>query len=387
MSKVYWEKQGQDKLCAVHCLNSLLQGPVFTVGDLARAAQKLDDQEAAVLGGKREAESQNVDASGNFSIQVMNAVLADKNFSPVSYERPDVRAQVMADPTKMDGYICNSHRRAHWFAMRRIGNQWFDLDSLKHAPKLISDFQVALFIESTLQDGFSLFVLQGRALPEPLPHAYGPPARHQFWLNGAQIADLARQGGEDEKREMDNAQRVADGGGTNDDGDGPPKSYLQNPREQPKTDWSKMTGGGRSLGGGPPAQAAPVEMDADLAAAIAMSIAGAKDSVEPPLDEPAEGIAACTIQARLPNGQKIQRKFPLDGGFRQILVWIEHATVSDPALGTNLLGSNYSLVYGYPRVKAECKGGVVKVGGEDKSAQSLTDAKFGTKEQVMVQLG
>ena len=28
-SFVYWEKQGSDRLCGVHCLNSLLQGPFF----------------------------------------------------------------------------------------------------------------------------------------------------------------------------------------------------------------------------------------------------------------------------------------------------------------------------------------------------------------------
>ena len=27
---IYWEKQGTDRLCAVHCLNSLLQGPLYT---------------------------------------------------------------------------------------------------------------------------------------------------------------------------------------------------------------------------------------------------------------------------------------------------------------------------------------------------------------------
>ena len=30
MSKfVYWEKQGFDKLCGVHSLNSLVQGPIY----------------------------------------------------------------------------------------------------------------------------------------------------------------------------------------------------------------------------------------------------------------------------------------------------------------------------------------------------------------------
>lgn len=27
--QVYWEKQGADSLCGVHCINSLLQGNVY----------------------------------------------------------------------------------------------------------------------------------------------------------------------------------------------------------------------------------------------------------------------------------------------------------------------------------------------------------------------
>lgn len=27
---IYWEKQGSDRLCGQHCLNSLMQGPFYT---------------------------------------------------------------------------------------------------------------------------------------------------------------------------------------------------------------------------------------------------------------------------------------------------------------------------------------------------------------------
>lgn len=32
---VYWEKQGADKMCAMHTLNSLCQGPLFTESELS----------------------------------------------------------------------------------------------------------------------------------------------------------------------------------------------------------------------------------------------------------------------------------------------------------------------------------------------------------------
>ena len=43
---VYWEKQEKDIMtCGVHCLNALLQGPVFTEVQLSEIALRLDEQE------------------------------------------------------------------------------------------------------------------------------------------------------------------------------------------------------------------------------------------------------------------------------------------------------------------------------------------------------
>ena len=32
--QVYWEKQSDDKLCGLHCLNAILQGPVHDIVNL-----------------------------------------------------------------------------------------------------------------------------------------------------------------------------------------------------------------------------------------------------------------------------------------------------------------------------------------------------------------
>ena len=44
-SKVYFEKQSNDRLCGVHCLNNLLQGPFFDAVSLSEIALRLDDME------------------------------------------------------------------------------------------------------------------------------------------------------------------------------------------------------------------------------------------------------------------------------------------------------------------------------------------------------
>lgn len=42
---IYWEKQGKDRLCGLHCINSLMQGPVFNESNLASIAYELDQYE------------------------------------------------------------------------------------------------------------------------------------------------------------------------------------------------------------------------------------------------------------------------------------------------------------------------------------------------------
>jgi hypothetical protein len=61
-------------LCGVHCINTLLQGPIFSEVDLAHIGHELDQLERAVLGDAGAAAaagtSTNLDESGMFSVQV-----------------------------------------------------------------------------------------------------------------------------------------------------------------------------------------------------------------------------------------------------------------------------------------------------------------------------
>jgi ataxin-3 len=73
---LYHEVQ-ESKLCAVHCVNTVLQGPFFSEFDLAAVASDLDSKERQVMiqggassGDFLSAESHNVSLDGDFSIQV-----------------------------------------------------------------------------------------------------------------------------------------------------------------------------------------------------------------------------------------------------------------------------------------------------------------------------
>lgn len=77
---LYHEVQ-ESKLCAVHCVNTVLQGPFFSEFDLAALASDLDRKErqmmiqgggggGATSGDFLSEESHNVSLDGDFSIQV-----------------------------------------------------------------------------------------------------------------------------------------------------------------------------------------------------------------------------------------------------------------------------------------------------------------------------
>lgn len=51
----------------------------------------------------------------------------------------------------MKAYICNY--KDHWFTIRRIGNQWFNLNSVSSGPKLISDTYLEMFLAQLQQEG------------------------------------------------------------------------------------------------------------------------------------------------------------------------------------------------------------------------------------------
>lgn len=82
---LYHEVQ-ESKLCAVHCINTLLQGPFFSEIDLAALASDLDQTEqqmmsagGGLLGDFLMEDSHNVSLGGNFSIQVRVFLLSPRS--------------------------------------------------------------------------------------------------------------------------------------------------------------------------------------------------------------------------------------------------------------------------------------------------------------------
>lgn len=173
MDSIFHEKQ-EGSLCAQHCLNALLQEPYFTAVDLATLAQRMDEEERKRMAESgedtedyrrfREQPSENMDDSGYFSVQVICSALEFCGLDLVPFKSSGpLTKQANLHPETMSAYICNY--RDHWFTIRKLGFQWFNLNSLLSKPELISDTYLTLLLAQLQQEGYSIFLVRGD-LPE-----------------------------------------------------------------------------------------------------------------------------------------------------------------------------------------------------------------------------
>ncbi|XP_031563610.1 ataxin-3-like isoform X3 [Actinia tenebrosa] len=167
MDAIFHEKQ-EGALCAQHCLNALLQGPYFTAVDLASIAESLDDEERERMAeGNPSSEefqkflqqpSSNMDDSGFFSIQVICKALSVWGLELIPYSHPDSQ-DARENPQNQKAYICNLQQ--HWFTIRKLGYQWFNINSIKTEPELISETYLSLYLTQLQAEGYSIFVVKG----------------------------------------------------------------------------------------------------------------------------------------------------------------------------------------------------------------------------------
>lgn len=116
----------------------------------------MDAQERQFLGGSLSESSGNVDAHGNFSIQVITNALSNIDIDLTVW---NMKIADNRDPSLEIGFIVN--RDAHWFSIRKIHNKWWDLNSAKETPEYISDFYLGAFLSQLSNDGYSVFVARG----------------------------------------------------------------------------------------------------------------------------------------------------------------------------------------------------------------------------------
>lgn len=105
--------------------------------------------------------SSNYDDSGYFSIQVLQKAVESFNLDLIPYKssQNEIAIQAQADPTSVNAYICNF--KDHWYTIRKIGNYWFNLNSLFKRPQYISDTYLSILLAQLVNDGYSIFIING----------------------------------------------------------------------------------------------------------------------------------------------------------------------------------------------------------------------------------
>jgi hypothetical protein len=286
--RVYFEPQVA-ALCGQHLLNNLLQGPYFTVGQLAQVAQDLDAKERA-LGLTERAGSQNVDEAGNFSIQVLQACLETMGNS-LAQEDAVVRMAIdkaiaSSDADFAPGFVFNFE--SHWFAVRKLGDgKFYRLDSVQKRPTLVGEVYLSALIAQLRGEGYSVYSTVGTRLPKA---EYNPADEHWIELEEQQQTAAGKpslvpfQGkGRSLRGDDDNDQPIND-----DDDDDDPE--LKHAIELSKRDFVKTA----------------KVMTHEL-------------TPEPTADCDPAGYV--TVQLQLPSGKKVRRRFIINAHANEIQIW------------------------------------------------------------------
>ncbi|XP_044473668.1 ataxin-3 homolog [Mangifera indica] len=170
---LYHEVQ-ESKLCAVHCVNTVLQGPFFSEIDLAALASDLDRKErqmmleggvSAYSGDLLTEESHNVSLDGDFSIQVLQKALEVWDLQVIPLNCP-IAEPAQIDPEQENAFICHLHD--HWFCIRKVNGEWYNFDSLYAAPEHLSKFYLSASLDSLKGFGWSIFLVRG-SFPKECP--------------------------------------------------------------------------------------------------------------------------------------------------------------------------------------------------------------------------
>jgi len=185
---VYWESQLSDNLCGLHCLNNVLQAPIYdeiSLSEIAIDIERLESQLTGVYEVPAADQNNNVSLDGNFNVQVISKALesAAAGCRLVSTMSKSVQGR---DITSFEAYICNhSH---HWIGLRKVHGVWYNLNSFNSdGPQIISDFYMSVLLDSIRENGYTIFVVEG-VLPVFPPENFRESTKKtQFYFKESQI--------------------------------------------------------------------------------------------------------------------------------------------------------------------------------------------------------
>jgi len=161
---IYHEPQ-KDLLCGRHCLNNLLQYPVFQTHSLQEISHILHASEQSLLGDDEQTtrNSYGSDEDGYFNVQVIDVALKSLNLSLKPFHTG-------VDLYKERCFLINHLN--HWFALRKINGRWYNLDSKSKVdgevgkPMLIdSADELFMKLAQIMSQSGQIFIVDGEKIP------------------------------------------------------------------------------------------------------------------------------------------------------------------------------------------------------------------------------
>ncbi|KAI3384177.1 hypothetical protein SNEBB_008211 [Seison nebaliae] len=177
---IYHEKQ-EGRLCAQHCLNNLLQQRAVTAVQLGMIGQRLLSEMNGILNINDQEGFH--DDTGFFSIEVIENCLKQYQINLIRFNSKTNELATLArqSPSQsvFQAYVC--WLDAHWFTVRRFGTYWFDLNSSLRQPKYLSDVLLDVFLSQLIDDGYSVFIVDG-TIPESVADINFGQFDHNVWM-------------------------------------------------------------------------------------------------------------------------------------------------------------------------------------------------------------
>eukprot|EP00920_Eleutheroschizon_duboscqi_P029801 GHVT01072421.1.p1 GENE.GHVT01072421.1~~GHVT01072421.1.p1 ORF type:complete len:213 (+),score=23.28 GHVT01072421.1:197-835(+) len=109
-------------------------------------------------------ESGNVSNDGFFNFPVLEQCLRSKGLICTPTTKSEVRP-LMRDPSAQEAFIC--HLADHWFTLRRVRRSWWNLDSLKPAPRKVGAVYLEAFLLELQEKGYTVFLVRSATAPSP----------------------------------------------------------------------------------------------------------------------------------------------------------------------------------------------------------------------------
>lgn len=198
---IYHERQDA-LLCGQHALNNLAQHSTFDASRLAAIAQQLDAMELDVYaqnneGGRSSRDyrerllqgSHHVDAAGNFSIEVLKAAVQEQFGIPLPHLSRSTKRGADDDICQWQGFLC--HKSDHWFAIRSIGDRFWNLDSMLERPKVVTHFTLGSEMEQWQSKGYTVFSITSGLPTGGVKHSSSASSGNRL-VNWHRMSDLLR---------------------------------------------------------------------------------------------------------------------------------------------------------------------------------------------------